>query len=172
MDLEFLESIKPYVQVDPSTARKNIATVRQLALTSSKAIETFAGYYIPGPEQSEALLHHISSVNEAIAWLATKVVLNDIGCWTLPLTLEYDSKGRARYPTLSNVTFGARGELAHRFVLRRVWGAELRRDEVWDHLDRNHACCNPTHGELVSHGINTVRGRIAARHVPGQEPLF
>lgn len=162
--------ILPHLIVDPEHARENIRTVRALSLAADTVIDMY--YPVPSAEVSAALLKQAGKVNEAIAWLATKLALDEKGCWLLPLAAEYDSKNRARYPQVSNTQFDAHSELAHRFVVRRLFGVDLVRADHWDHLDRNHACCNPTHGELVLAKGNNARKEISARHVDGMEPLF
>ena len=168
----YLEAISPHLVVDPEKARGNIRIVRELSLTAATAIDTYAHFYIPAPEVSVALLEQAGKVNEAIGWLAAKITLTEIGCWNLPLVAEYDSKNRARYPQLSKAAYGAHSELAHRFVIRRLFGAKLIRADHWDHLERNHACCNPTHGELVRASTNNARMKLAAQHTDGMDTLF
>lgn len=169
----YQQAIEPYLVIDPEHARGNIRTVRELSLTAAAAIKTYAYFVIPAPEVSAALLEQASRTNEAVAWLATKLSLdNELGCWELPLVAEYDSKNRAHYPQLSNTKYGARSELAHRFVIRRLFGVELIRADHWDHLERNHACCNPTHGEIVHPKTNNARLGLAATHTNGMDTLF
>lgn len=166
----YAELILPHLVVDQENARENIKTVRGLSLEADTVIDMY--YPVPSAEVSAALLEQASKVNEAIAWLATKLALNERGCWVLPLVAEYDSKNRARYPQVSNNQLDVHSELAHRFVIRRLFGVTLVRADHWDHLDRNHACCNPTHGELVLAKTNNARKEISARHIDGMEPLF
>jgi len=166
----YAELILPHLAVDPENARENIKTVRRLSLAADTVIHMY--YPVPSAEVSATLLEQAAKVNEAIAWLATKLALDERGCWVLPLVAEYDSENRARYPQVSNTKLDAHSELAHRFVIRRLFGVELVRDDHWDHLDRNHACCNPTHGELVLAKTNNARKEISARHTDGMEPLF
>lgn len=169
----YIHAIESHLVVDPEHARDNIRTVRELSLAAGTAISTYAHFYIPAPEVSAALLEQAGKASGAIAWLATKLTLDEqIGCWNLPLDAEYDSKNRARYPQLSKAEFDAHSELAHRFVIRRLFGVELIRADHWDHLERNHACCNPTHGELVRAQTNNARMKLAAKHTDGMEPLF
>ena len=130
------------------------------------------GSEVPHPYISQVLLDESAIVNEALDWLMSKITLDDTqGCWALPLLAEHDSKGRARYPTLTNKIFDAKGELAHRFVIRRLLGS-LATDEHLDHLCRVHACCNPMHLEVVTHATNVRRGRIARNVSDGQYHLI
>lgn len=130
------------------------------------------GVTLPHPSASEALLFALADEHPAIEWLSQKITLDDdTGCWALHLAAEYDDKKRARYPTLSNVAFGARGELAHRFVWRRLLNPFITSDQHLDHLCRNHACCNPLHLEAVPFAENTARGREAVRAALGQSTL-
>ncbi len=159
--------------LEPTAAR--MARVRKLALEAGKFIELgWGGVNLPAVDASELLLTVASSEVAAIGWLANRLVMpvdqSPIGCWILQLKAEHDSKGRARYPTLSSKEFGASGELAHRFVVRRLIGS-LETTEHLDHLCRSHACCNPTHLEIVTHTSNMRRGAAARKAVIGQNRL-
>ena len=86
----------------------------------------------------------------AIARLAQKITVSDIGCWELPLPAEYDDKRRARYPQITDREAGAKNLLAHRYVARVALGATLGPLNFIDHICRVHACCNVTHFDFVT----------------------
>lgn len=94
----------------------------------------------------------------------------DYGCWQLPLTAEYDSKNRARYPQLTIPQLNISNYGAHRATMRFIRQVDVEGMSV-DHLCRRHACCNPYHGEAVTHGENTVRGRDSRGHEVGKFTL-
>lgn len=165
------EALTPRLDGLEDTERR-MRHVQSLALTAGRRVELDWGATLPHPPISEELLSIASQQSEAIDWLSTKLTLDEtFGCWALPLPAECDEKGRARYPTLTSSRFGAKGELSHRFVIRRLYGP-LQTEEHLDHLCRVHACCNPTHLDIVSHATNTRRGNLARRAIAGQSKLF
>lgn len=157
-------------EFEPTASR--LRTVRELALKAKFCTDLDWGMKLPHPDVSAELLEVAMDSSAAIEWLGAKLTVDDIyGCWALPLPAEYDKKGRARYPTLTSSRYAANGELAHRFVIRRLYGP-LQTEEYLDHLCRVHACCNPTHLDIVSHTTNTRRGNLARRAIAGQLKLF
>lgn len=170
-DAKILEAISN--AREQAVPRAELRTIHDLSLAAGNLIRLSWGFDIPDPAVSEHLLHLIAQHNEAMAWYRSKVTVDTDGCWTLPLPAEVDSKGRARYPQLSNTRFEAHSELAHRFVVRRTLGATgLTRGDHLDHQCRKHACSNITHLMLTTAGQNTVRGTIARRSTDGLERLF
>ncbi len=93
----------------------------------------------------------------------------EMGCWLLPLTAEYDDQGRARYPSLDARAAGVARALAHQLTypyLRNIKlprvsmkEGEIEQSMPIDHLCHKHACCNPYHLEAVSARVNSQRGR-------------
>lgn len=165
------EALTPRLEGLEDTERR-MRHVQRLALTAGRSIELDWGAVLPHPLISENLFQIASQQSVAIDWLSSKLTLDEnLGCWTLPLSAEYDEKGRERYPTLTSSRYAANGELAHRFVIRRLYGP-LQTEEYLDHLCRVHVCCNPTHLDIVSHATNTRRGNLARRAIAGQLKLF
>jgi hypothetical protein len=70
-------------------------------------------------------------------------------CWLWTAFINTDGYGKFRW----------QGEmrLAHRVAYEQLFGPVPDGLEL-DHLCRNHACCNPTHLEPVTHGENVRRG--------------
>ncbi len=167
----FLDTISPHIVYSPENALANIRQVRRIALTADASLQIYNVYEAPSADISEALLSFVANKNDAMGWLATRITLNGTGCWTLPLKSEYDTKRRARYPQVSSAKFNAHSELAHRFVIRRIFGANLTRSDQWDHICRNHNCCNITHGEVASAAVNNQR-RIIAQNFSIGPTLF
>ena len=126
------------------------------------------GYDIPRPDLSYEFLQRARVTIEGIEWLSEKITFEEnLGCWALKLSAEYDEKRRARYPTVSNRKFGAKTELANRFVVRQL-GSPLTSSQHLDDLCRVHACSNPFHLDVVTHNENVLRGVKARRSVLGQ----
>jgi hypothetical protein len=149
-----------------------LRSLSRIALDAAPYVALPWGMDVPDADISLRLLEVSVDIIPAVDWLGTLLTVDGtFGCWALPLPLEYDSKGRARYPTLNNVSLEAKGELAHRFVVRRMIGT-LATHEHLDHVCRNHACCNPTHLDIVTHEANVRRGSIARRAVNGQQRLY
>ncbi len=170
---EYINAVKPYLEKAPEQAFENIRTVRSISLAVNQAIAVYGGYEIPSPDVSWNLLEYCADTNSAIGWLATMITIDEeFGCWCLPLAAEYDEKTRARYPQVSRKEYGAHSTLAHRFVLSSLFNPTLTRDLHWDHICRSHACCNPTHGELVTAKTNNARKDLSLRHTTGMETLF
>lgn len=131
------------------------------------------GYIAPSPEVSLAFLEQLTNLSKAMARIGIRATVDEnIGCWSLPLAAEYDSKKRARYPTIYDTENKRQGVLAHRYVWRTLINPGITSDEHLDHLCRTHACCNPTHLEVVTVGTNTKRGNLARQIIGGQEMLF
>lgn len=84
-----------------------------------------------------------------------------LGCWELPV--YDDPKPRARYGVVSAVEYGAKKELAHRFMYRQLVGP-IPEEHFLDHRCLNKACCWPRHLEPVTHAENNRRGRQDKRH--------
>ncbi len=157
-------------EFEPTAVR--LQRLRSIGLRADFLVQLDWGNDVPHPALSLALLQESANASEALAWLMPKITIDEMqGCWALSLLAEHDDKGRARYPTLSNAQFGAKGELAHRFVVRRLLGS-LATEEHLDHICRVHACCNPMHLEVVTQVVNTKRGNAARRVAPGQTRLF
>lgn len=151
------------------TRRRRLASV---GLAAGNPVHIEHGHDLPHPEISLRLLFRAAEKLAAIDWLSMRLTIDEkYGCWALPLAAETDVQGRARYPTLTSSRFNAKGELAHRFVMRRMVG-DLDNSQHLDHLCRNHACCNPFHLDIVTHATNVRRGRAAYRAVIGQQPLY
>lgn len=105
------------MELEPTAQR--LARLHDLATRAGFLIETEWHRLLPHPDISLKLLSVAARQTEEIDWLAPKITTDDYyGCWALPLTAEHDSKGHSRYPTLTSNSFGAHGELAHRFVIR------------------------------------------------------
>lgn len=165
------KELRPQLMELEPTA-KRLARLHDLATRARFLIETEWHRSPPHPDVSLELLDVAAEQREEIDWLAPKITVDDYyGCWALPLATECDDKRRARYPTLTNSRFDAHGELAHRFVVRRLFGP-LDTSEHLDHLCRVHACCNPLHLEAVSQTVNTRRGNSARSVTPGQIKLI
>ena len=165
-----LERTFQELPIDPIEVRLG----RLAALCNSFGIPVHLphGLIVPDPEISLRLLDRAADRIEAIDWLSTRLTVDELyGCWSLPLPQEHDSKGRARYPTITSKKLEAKGELAHRLVVRRIFGA-LATEQHLDHICRTHACCNPTHLDIVTHTTNVRRGAVARRAVNGQERLY
>ena len=163
--------LSPQILGIESTERR-LSRIRQLGLSAGCATVLDWAQELPHPAISVELLTKAMDASAAIKWLGEKMTLDEsFGCWALPLAAEYDSKNRARYPTLSSTKFEAKGELAHRFVVRRLFGP-LESEEHLDHICRSHACCNPMHLEIVTHATNTRRGNIARSMTKGQGRLL
>jgi hypothetical protein len=146
--------------------------IREICLAYGTPLHLEHGFNIPEPEASHILLGRAAANFDAMAWLSERIAFDELrGCWDLPLDREHDEKGRARYPQLSNHNINAKNELAHRFVIRRMFGA-IATEQYLDHICRSHACCNPTHLEIVSHTTNTRRGAKARESTTGQLPLY
>lgn len=94
------------------------------------------------------------------------------GCWTLPLSAEYDDQGRARYPQLHMPELGLDNYGAHRAALRFIKGASLQKGSQVDHICRRHACCNPYHLEGVTAKENSHRALDARLGCLGVRTLF
>ncbi|MFZ1258309.1 MAG: hypothetical protein WAQ25_02460 [Candidatus Saccharimonas sp.] len=154
------------------TTTERVQRVRALGVHAGFLVQLDWGSDLPHPAVSAELLNVAADHSAAIDWLAPKLTLDDTyGCWAVPMGDEYDSKNRARYPTLSSAEFAAKGELAHRFVVRRLFGS-LTTEQYLDHLCRAHACCNPMHLEIVTHTTNVRRGVVARSHTVQQHRLF
>jgi hypothetical protein len=150
------------------TPHIRIERLRDLAQSAKHLVSLDWGSDLPHPSISQELLEIAANESEAIDWLSERVTTDEyIGCWALPLKAEFDEKNRARYPTLTSKRFEAQGELAHRFVVRRLMGS-LATEEHLDHICRVHACCNPLHLSIVTQATNTRRGIIARNSVVGQ----
>lgn len=157
-------------EFEPTASR--LRRLRLLGLRADFLVQMPLGGDVPHPAISQALLEESADANEAVEWLMPKITLDETqGCWALPLPAEHDDKGRARYPTLSRKEFAAKGELAHRFVVRRLLGS-LATEEHLDHICRAHACCNPMHLEVVTQATNTRRGNAARAMSAGQNALI
>lgn len=157
---------------DEPIPRKRLRLLKELCLTADKSIELSLGIDLPSYEVSSDLLEVMSTYVPAIDRLTPKIEVSDIGCWRLPLTAEYDSKNRARYPSVSDVEAGAKTELAHRFVMRVGLSATLGRFNFLDHMCRVHACCNPTHLDFVTPRENNMRSHLYKKTVDGQPRLI
>lgn len=100
-----------------------------------------------------------------------------LGCWNLPLAAEHDDKGRARYPRFDSSKFGFEytNAGAHQVSYEVLQGLKIPKELLGsngnssmqrmpvDHLCHNHACCNPYHLQVVSHGENSRRGNTVRR---------
>lgn len=146
--------------------------VKRVCLTIGQPIELPYGVDIPSARASAMLLAAVHTELPSVNHVTQNVALSGLGCWELPLRAEYDTKGRARYPSVTNKASGAHNELVHRFMLRRMFGVTLERYDFVDHVCRSHACCNPTHLDIVTPRQNNIRKHLAARAVTGQERLF
>ena len=165
------KELRPTLDEFEPTANR-LQRLRLMGLRADFLVHLESGGDVPHPAISHALLEEAADACEAIQWVMPKITLDETqGCWSLPLPAEYDDKRRARYYTLSSVEFDAKGELAHRFVVRRLLGS-LATEEHLDHICRAHACCNPMHLEAVTRATNTRRGNAARNMSPGQGALL
>lgn len=73
------------------------------------------------------------------------------GCWEWQLRLNDGGYG------LFSVYGGAGPVLAHRLALH-VAGRPVPEDMTVDHLCRNRRCINPDHLDIVTRGVNSLRG--------------
>lgn len=86
------------------------------------------------------------------------------GCWSW--TDRKDPKGYGRF---SRVWVDATTAFVHRLAYMAIIGP-IPDDLPLDHLCRNRACCNPSHLEPVSAGVNVLRGEsLAARNAAATE---
>lgn len=146
---------------------------RLVELSGETAFKSSLGILLPSSEMSLALLENLVRFSESVGHIALKITVDeDFGCWALPLLAEYDSKNRARYPTVTRKADGAKGVIAHRYMWRLLVDPSIPTKQHLDHLCRAHACCNITHLEPVTPGINTQRGNLARTYEGGQVPLF
>lgn len=157
---------------DEAVPVRKLSLLKALCFEIGDPIQLPTGIDIPSPEASESLLEDMRICIPAIDRLARKITLSDVGCWELPLLAEYDTKGRARYPQVTDREAGAKNLLAHRYVARVALGATLGRLNFIDHICRVHACCNVTHFDFVTPGQNNQRSIIHRETVIGQERLF
>lgn len=163
--------LRPQLDEFESTSVR-LKRLRELGIKAGFLVHLRWGNVLPHPKISQTLLETASDMNAAINWLSAKITIDETdGCWALPLPVEHDDKNRARYPSLTGKEFGAKGELAHRFVVRRLLGS-LATEEHLDHICRAHACCNPMHLEVVTHTTNVRRGRYARSMTEGQIALL
>ncbi|MCA9335822.1 HNH endonuclease [Candidatus Saccharibacteria bacterium] len=157
-------------EFEPTAVR--LQRLRLMGLRAGFLVQLDWGNDVPHPALSLALLEESTNASEAFAWLMPKITIDEAqGCWALPIPYEHDDKGRARYAKLSSKEFDAKGELAHRFVVRRLLGS-LATEEHLDHICRAHACCNPMHLEVVTLATNTRRGNAARNMSRGQSLLI
>lgn len=144
-----------------------------LRVSGARAIQMDWGDLLPDPEVSLVFLERLAEYSPIMARLSLKLTVDELqGCWALPLKAEFDEMGRWRYPTVYDKENKKQGILAHRYVWRILIDPGIPRTEWLDHICRVHACCNPTHLEAVTPGINTKRGHDARYILGGQDPLF
>lgn len=155
-----------------------------LRVSGAHTVQMEWGDVLPEPEVSFALLERLTKISPIIARLSFRdpapkgdtewgITVDSMwGCWALPLKAEYDDKARARYPTVWDAEQKKQGVLAHRYVWRTLIDPNIQRLDNLDHLCRVHACCNPSHLEMVTPGQNTKRGGHARHILGGQDVLF
>jgi hypothetical protein len=159
--------ITPHLVHDREHARDNMRLVREISLTADEAITMYATHQVPSFDVSMALLEQCISTNDMVRGLSKRITIDETyGCWSLPLTAETDAHNIGRYPRVARKAIGAYGVYAYRFVVSELFDPELDPTIAWDHICRTHACCNPTHGELVSPATNNARKDLAFRDVP------
>lgn len=165
----YSELIVPYLVRDRKRAPDNMRLVREISLTADKAVTAYATHQLPSFDVSMALLELCISTSDMIQGLSKRMTIDEVyGCWSLPLTAETDENKIGRYPRVTRKAIGAYGIYAYRFVISELFDRELDPAIAWDHICRTHACCNPTHGELVSPATNNARKDLAFKHVPSE----
>jgi hypothetical protein len=98
-----------------------------------------------------------------------KVAVAENGCWEWQASITKHGYGRFS-------AVGSRPELAHRLAYQALVG-QIPSGLVIDHLCRNRRCVNPSHLEVVSADVNTLRGGCPAAvnakktHCPNGHPL-
>lgn len=71
------------------------------------------------------------------------------GCWIIPDRMP--DNGYTRLLTRGGY------QLLHKWLYEKLYG-KIRKPLCLDHLCRNRACCNPEHLEVVTLGVNVLRG--------------
>ena len=163
--LELLDYEKQLQPLERFTA------IRQEALSIGQPIQLGHGLDLPDPSLAQPLLEVLSTVNLGIRALRKRITVTpEQGCWLMPLSAQCDARGRFRYPRCSTAPLGypegiPNSLLSHRYSVIATDGAPYRlgREQYVDHICRDHACCNPTHLEVVTSAVNTRRGVIARR---------
>lgn len=169
-----LTSELPLAGTDPN---RHARMQTELLLASrTNMVQMEWGSILPNPEVSLAFLERLMKLSPVMAHIGLRATVDEIqGCWALPLSAEYDSDNRARYP---NVSYRGEAKVkpttisAHRLVWRSLINPNIERDTYLDHLCRVHACCNLSHLEEVDSGTNTKRGGHARHILGGQDVLF
>lgn len=146
---------------------------RRMFRASNRFVDTPWGQRLPSPEASLRLFDNLVELTPHIGRLAARTTIDDfMGCWSLPLTVEHRADGTSRYPSISNPQLGLHGLSGHRYVWKVLIDSNIRRGDYLDHLCRAHACCNPTHLEVTTSSVNTLRGNHARTVIGGQNQLF
>lgn len=157
--------------VDRGTYARN----ELLHISGRRVIQLEWGSILPDPEVSLEFLARLTDVSPAMARLSFRrsLTVDDTwGCWSLPLLREQDSKGRGKYPLVTDKANGALSMVAHRYVWKTLIDPDIPSNDYLDHLCRVHACCNIAHLEPVSSSLNTKRGNDARHIISGQGALF
>lgn len=170
----FREQVAAIIAIeDEPIPRERLRLLKELCLAADKCIELPIGVDLPSPQVSRYFLRAMSDDNPVIDRLRRRnISISNIGCWELPLTAEYDSKNRARYPQISNAETGGKTMAVHRFVMRLGLSATLERFDFIDHMCRVHACCNPTHLDFATPAQNNLRSQIHRKTVDREPRLF
>lgn len=146
---------------------------KQLLVASGDHVtQTEWGVRLPSPEVSLRLAEELLELTPVMGRVGIRMTIDDDrGCWALPLALEHDEKGRARYPKIYDSS-RRQPVVAHRYLWRQFIDPAIPTNIYLDHLCRAHACCNPAHLEPVSSSHNTKRGNNARHILSGQDVLF
>lgn len=148
--------------------------IRQQLLEASdgNVVQTEWGVRLPSPEVSLRLAEELVYLSPIMGRLSLRLTIDDyLGCWALPLEVEHDEKGRARYPKVHDAQ-RKQPVVAHRYLWRKLIDPDIPTNAYLDHLCRVHACCNPTHLEPITSSHNTKRGNDARHILGGQDVLF
>jgi len=81
--------------------------------------------------------------------IQSRISIDDKGCWIWQGTTTSEGYGQTIHQAKKLYT--------HRLAYE-LWRGQIHEGLVIDHLCRNRACCNPGHLEVVSRGMNALRG--------------
>lgn len=161
----------PLEGTDPE--RGNRIRYALLAASMDKKVLTEWGEVLPSPEVSLVLLEKLIDLSPKIARLSLRMTVDEeFGCWGVPIPAEHDSRGRARYPNVTDREVHSYSQVTHRYAWRVLVDPNIPTISHLDHLCRVHACCNIGHLQQVTIGENTQRGAQARVILGGQAPLF